>query len=85
MLTESKNGSLKWLIGSLATLSIVAGVGWQANNTINNKANASDLVILKDKVLIIETTTATKDDIAKLQRKIDRLLIKNGINPDTIQ
>ena len=77
--------SLRWLIGALSTLAAVAFVGWQASSILHTKADAADLRALDQSFSSHKENHVTKDDLIRLENKIDRLLIGEGIDPTTIE
>ena len=73
------------LIASLATLGLVAGVGWGASQILNGKANAVDLIQLSEDHHKLENIIVTREDFARLEKKVDALLIRNGIKTEQSQ
>lgn len=68
----------------LSTVFMILGIGWTASNTIGGKANAEDVLEIARQVSDIENTYVTKEEAYRMERKIDRLLINHGINPESI-
>ncbi len=66
------NGFTKKVAIALARLGAVAMVGWNANQIVASKADASDV----DKL---------QDGITRLEAKLDALLIIEGIDPNSIR
>lgn len=63
---------------ALGSLAVVAGVGWAAATMLNEKADASELDQVDDRVRYMERNLVTRDDLQKLEQKIDTLLLRSG-------